>query len=114
MTTLYHNATDGLAGNDDAGQMSAWYVLSAMGFYPVTPGTPRYEIGTPHFDEMVLHPENGKPLHIVAKGAEAGAFYVRSVTLNGVRLDRTYLLHQEIVGGGELVFEMSKEPVAAE
>jgi predicted alpha-1,2-mannosidase len=114
MTTLYRNATDGLAGNDDAGQMSAWYVLSAMGFYPVTPGTPRYEIGTPHFDEMVLHPEDGKPLHIVAKGAETGAFYVRSVTLNGVRLDRTYLLHQEIVGGGNLVFEMSKEPVAAE
>jgi putative alpha-1,2-mannosidase len=62
---------------------------------------------------MVLHSENGKPLHIVAKGAEAGAYYVRSVTLNGVRLDRTYLLHQEIVGGGDLVFEMSKEPIAA-
>jgi predicted alpha-1,2-mannosidase len=113
MTTLYHNATDGLAGNDDAGQMSAWYVLSAMGFYPVTPGTPRYEIGTPHFDEMVLHPEDGKPLHIVAKGAEAGAFYVRSVTLNGVRLNRTYLLHSEIVSGGELSFEMSESPASA-
>jgi predicted alpha-1,2-mannosidase len=110
MTTLYHDAPDGLAGNDDAGQMSAWYVLSAMGFYPVTPGTTRYEIGTPHFDDLVLHPGNGKPLHIVAKGAESGAFYVKSVTLNGFRLGRRYLEQQEIVGGGELVFEMSKEP----
>jgi len=110
MTKLYRNAANGLAGNDDAGQMSAWYVLSAMGLYPVTPGTPRYEIGTPHFDEMVLHPGAGKPLRIVAKGAEAGAFYVKSVTLNGKKLDRWYLLQQEIVGGGTLVFEMSKEP----
>jgi predicted alpha-1,2-mannosidase len=110
MTTLYHDAPDGLAGNDDAGQMSAWYVLSAMGFYPVTPGTPRYEIGTPHFDEMVLHPENGRSLHITAKGAESGAFFVKSVTLNGKRLGSMYLLQKDIVSGGDLVFEMSKEP----
>ncbi len=110
MTTLYHNGPDGLAGNDDAGQMSAWYVLSALGFYPVTPGTPRYEIGTPHFDDVILQPGNGKPLHIVAKGAETGSFYIKSVTLNGVLLDRPYLLHSEILAGGELVFEMSKKP----
>ncbi len=110
MTKLYHDAPDGLAGNDDAGQMSAWYVLSAMGFYPLTPGTPRYEIGTPHFDEMVLHPQNGRSLHITAKGAESGAFFVKSVTLNGKRLERMYLLQEEIVGGGDLVFEMSEKP----
>jgi predicted alpha-1,2-mannosidase len=110
MTTLYRNAPDGLAGNDDAGQMSAWYVLSAMGLYPVTPGTPRYELGTPHFDDIVLHPPDGKPLHIVAKGAEAGAFYVKSVTLNGRKLTTTYLLQQQILAGGNLVFEMSKNP----
>jgi predicted alpha-1,2-mannosidase len=110
MTRLYLNTTGGLIGNDDAGQMSAWYVMSALGFYPVTPGTPRYSIGTPHFDEMTLHAGSGKDLHIVAHGAEGGKFYVRSVTLNGKLLDRMYLLHSEVVGGGELVFEMSDRP----
>jgi predicted alpha-1,2-mannosidase len=114
MTTLYRNTPDGLAGNDDAGQMSAWYVLSALGFYPVTPGTPRYELGTPHFDDIVLHTPNGKPLHIVAKGAEAGAFYVNSITLNGTKLNRTYLLQEELLGGGELVFEMTTKPAMAQ
>jgi putative alpha-1,2-mannosidase len=84
--------------------------MSAMGIYAVTPGTPRYAIGTPHFDEMTVHVAPGKSLHIVAKGAEAGRYYIRSVRLNGVRLDRWYLLHREVVGGGELVFEMSDRP----
>jgi predicted alpha-1,2-mannosidase len=112
MTRLYLNTTGGLIGNDDAGQMSAWYVMSAMGFYPVTPGTPRYAIGTPHFDAMTVRVGGGKSLHIVAHGAEAGKFYVRSVRLNGRLLDRMYLLHDEVVGGGELVFEMSDQPAA--
>jgi predicted alpha-1,2-mannosidase len=107
MTTLYRDSNDGLAGNDDAGQMSAWYVLSAMGFYPVTPGIPRYAIGTPRFDDMTLHVGSGKILHIRATGAEAGRFYVKSVRLNGTLLDRPWILHSEIVAGGELVFEMS-------
>jgi predicted alpha-1,2-mannosidase len=110
MTRLYRNTTGGLIGNDDAGQMSAWYVLSALGFYPVTPGVPRYSIGTPHFDEMTLHAGGGRSLRIVAHGAEAGKFYVRSVRLNGKLLDRMYLLHSEVVGGGELVFAMSDHP----
>jgi predicted alpha-1,2-mannosidase len=116
MTRLYRNTTGGLIGNDDAGQMSAWYVMSALGFYPVTPGTPRYSIGTPHFDEMTVQVGggnglHGKVLHIVARGAEAGKFYIRSVRLNGKLLDRMYLLHSEIAAGGELVFEMSDRPV---
>jgi predicted alpha-1,2-mannosidase len=90
--------------------MTTQYVMSAMGIYAVTPGTPRYAIGTPHFDEMTVHVAPGKSLHIVAKGAEAGRYYIRSVRLNGVRLDRWYLLHREVVGGGELVFEMSDRP----
>jgi predicted alpha-1,2-mannosidase len=110
MTRLYLNKTGGLIGNDDAGQMSAWYVMSALGFYPVTPGTPRYSIGTPHFDEMTVRTGSGKSLHIVAHGAEAGKFYVRSVRLNGKLLHRMYLLHTEVMGGGELVFEMSDRP----
>jgi predicted alpha-1,2-mannosidase len=110
MTRLYRNTTDGLIGNDDAGQMSAWYVMSALGFYPVTPGTPRYSIGTPHFDEMTVRTGSGKSLHIMAHGAEAGKFYVRSVRLNGKLLNRMYLLHSEVIGGGELVFGMSDRP----
>jgi predicted alpha-1,2-mannosidase len=110
MTTLYKNSEDGLIGNDDAGQMSAWYVMSALGFYPVTPGTPRYSIGTPHFDDVTLKAGSGKTLHIVAHGAETGKMYIASVHLNGVLLHRTYLLHSEVIGGGELVFEMSDVP----
>jgi len=111
MTTLYRNADDGLAGNDDAGQMSAWYVFSALGFYPVTPGTTRYSIGTPRFDDVTVRVGAGRTLRILAPGAEAGRFYVRSVRLNGKILDRTYLLHSEIAAGGELCFEMSDLPV---
>ena len=111
MTRLYKDSEDGLAGNDDAGQMSAWYVFSAMGFYPVTPGTPRYSIGTPHFDDVSVRLDGGKTLRILAPGAEAGRFYVRSVRLNGRVLDRMYLLHSEIVEGGELLFEMNDQPV---
>ncbi|OJV41125.1 MAG: alpha-mannosidase [Acidobacteriales bacterium 59-55] len=106
----YHNSPDGLAGNDDAGQMSAWYVISALGFYAVTPGTPNYEIGTPHFDDVSLALPVGKTLHIVAKGAESGKFYIRSIRLNGELLHRHFLRHEEIIGGGELVFEMSSQP----
>jgi predicted alpha-1,2-mannosidase len=110
MSRLYKNDPAGLTGNDDAGQMSAWYVLSALGFYPVNPGSPRYSLGTPRFDDVTVHTGNGKALHIVAAGAESGKFYVRSVRLNGMLLHRTYLLHSEITGGGTLVFEMSGTP----
>jgi predicted alpha-1,2-mannosidase len=110
MANKYHDSPDGLAGNDDAGQMSAWYVLSAMGFYPVTPGVPRYAIGTPHFDDMTLKLAGGKTLRIHAVGAESGKFYIRSARLDGVPLGRPWILHSEVVKGGELVFEMSDSP----
>ena len=110
MSKQYRDSNDGLAGNDDAGQMSAWYVMSALGFYSVTPGTPRYSIGTPRFDDLTVKVSHGRRLHIRAEGAESGKFYVRSVHLNGVLLHRMYLLHSEIVGGGELVFEMGDQP----
>ena len=106
----YKDGPGGYTGNDDAGQMSAWYVFSALGFYPVTPGTPRYQIGTPRFDRMTLHLPGGKALHIHATGAEAGAIYVRSVTLNGKPLHRWYLLHSEITNGGTLDFTMASTP----
>jgi predicted alpha-1,2-mannosidase len=110
MNREYRDTLDGLAGNDDAGQISAWYVLSALGFYSVTPGIPRYAIGTPRFDEVTLSLGGGKTLRIHAPGAEAGKFYVLAVRVNGKPLDRNYLLHYEIVGGGDLNFEMSSSP----
>ena len=110
MITNYANRPDGLPGNDDAGQISAWYVMSALGFYQVTPGVPVYQIGTPHFDDVTIAFKGGNDFHIHAKGAEAGAFYIRSATLNGRALRRAYLTHSEIVAGGELTFEMSRTP----
>ncbi|AFL89592.1 alpha-1,2-mannosidase, putative [Terriglobus roseus DSM 18391] len=106
LRTLYQDSPGGLQGNDDAGQMSAWYVFSALGFYPVTPGTPRYELGVPLFDDATVRLPNGHRLHIVATGASKGMFKVRKVTLNGRVLGRTYLLHDELVAGGELRFEL--------
>jgi len=110
LDTQYADTPAGLAGNDDAGQMSAWYAISALGFYPVTPGTPVYQIGTPLFDDAVIHLDGGKQFHIRAQGASVGKQYIRSVTLNGVALHRYWIKHSEIVGGGELVFQMSHEP----
>jgi predicted alpha-1,2-mannosidase len=110
MEKQYADTPGGLAGNDDAGQMSAWFVMSALGFYPVTPGTPVYEIGTPLFDDAVIRLDSGKQLHIRAVGASEGKQYIRSVTLNGVPLKRYWIEHSEITAGGELVFEMSSKP----
>ncbi len=112
MTKLYRDEDGGLAGNDDAGQMSAWYCMSAMGFYQVTPGVARYSIGTPRFDEMTVKLGGGKSLHIRALGAEAGKFYVKAVRLNGVKLDRLWITHAEVVAGGDLEFEMTVVPQA--
>jgi predicted alpha-1,2-mannosidase len=110
MDSQYKDSPGGLAGNDDAGQMSAWYVMSALGFYAVTPGTDRYAIGTPRFDDVTVALPGGKNLHILARGAESGSLYIRSVELNGVRLDRSFLRHAEVMGGGTLKFEMSRTP----
>ena len=110
MDQQYSDTTTGLAGNDDAGQMSAWYCFSALGFYPVTPGTTKYQIGTPLFDEATIHLPSGKQFRIRAAGAAVGKRYIRSATLNGVPLNRYWIDHSEILAGGELVFEMSADP----
>jgi predicted alpha-1,2-mannosidase len=110
MDTQYSDGTGGLAGNDDAGQMSAWFVMSALGFYAVNPGTPEYEIGVPKYDDATIRLDNGKQFRIRAAGTSSGKRYIHSATLNGVPLHRFWLKHSEIVGGGELVFEMSAEP----
>lgn len=110
LKTQYSNTPGGLAGNDDCGQMSAWYIFSALGFYPVTPGTTRYEIGVPLFDDIVLRLPHEKTLHIVAHGAASGKQYVQSVTWNGVVLDHSWVSHEQISQGGELVFMLSDQP----
>ena len=110
MDRMYRNNIDGLCGNDDCGQMSAWYIFSAMGFYPVCPGSDQYVLGAPYFKKMVVHLENGKDLVIKAPKVSARNRYVKWVKLNGKVYDKAYLTHQDICNGGELYFEMSSVP----
>jgi len=100
----------GLSGNDDAGQMSAWYVFSAMGFYPVCPGTPYYIIGSPSFPRMSIRLENGKTFTILAHNANKKNIYIQSAKLNGKEYDKNYFTHQDIVQGGTLEFQMGPNP----
>lgn len=110
VSELYHDRPNGLPGNDDAGQMSAWYVFSALGFYPVTPGIPAYEIGTPHFRHATLHLPNGKQFEIVAHNLSPRNYYIQSALLNGKPLNKFWLTQAEIVNGGVLELEMSGRP----
>ncbi|MGI4755954.1 MAG: GH92 family glycosyl hydrolase [Janthinobacterium lividum] len=106
----YLDAPDGLAGNDDAGQMSAWYIFSALGFYPVTPGIPAYELGTPLLPSATLHLDGGKTFRVRAEHAGSANPYIQSATLNGKPLERFWIRHSEILAGGELVFRMGPQP----
>jgi predicted alpha-1,2-mannosidase len=103
----YHARPDGLGGNDDTGQMSAWYIFTALGFYPVAPGSDEYSLGSPAVDGAVLQLENGKTFTIEAKDQSEKNVYVKKVTLNGQPLTRRYITHDEIMNGGKLVFYMS-------
>ncbi|MFD2888364.1 GH92 family glycosyl hydrolase [Chitinophaga cymbidii] len=110
MTTLYHNAPDGLSGNEDCGQMSAWFVMSAMGIYPVTPGSGTYALGTPLFDEVIIHLENGKQFSIKAKNRTTNNFYVQSVHVNSKPLNIAQIDHATIMKGGSMIFSMGNQP----
>jgi predicted alpha-1,2-mannosidase len=110
MEDQYRDGPGGLAGNEDGGQMSAWYVLSALGMYPVAPGVPVYELGTPVFEAATLHLSGGRTFTIRAPGAAAGRFYIQSARLNGKALRRPWIEHREILNGGELVFVMGAAP----
>ena len=110
LRSMYANESDGLCGNDDCGQMSAWYVFSAMGFYPVAPGSDRYYFGSPLLTSAVLHLENGKQLVIRASGQSRENVYVKEIRLNGEPLHRRYITHGELTAGGELEFVMSATP----
>jgi predicted alpha-1,2-mannosidase len=109
---LYGSDQYGLAypGMDDQGSTSAWYVLSALGFYTVNPASPEYMIGSPIFDEVKIHLGNGKVFAIVAKNNSDTNHYIQSASLNGKPLNRPWLSHADIADGGELVFEMGPTP----
>ncbi len=113
MQSQYKPTPDGLVGNDDLGQMSAWYIFTALGFYPVAPGSNQYVLGRPFVQRAVLHLPNGHTFTVVADGLSDANGYVQSVTLNGKPLDRTYLRHEEMMAGGELRFSMSSKADAA-
>jgi predicted alpha-1,2-mannosidase len=111
MRHQYHNGSAGLGGNDDAGQMSAWYLFSALGFYPVSPGADQYALGSPLVKEATLNLENGRTLNIKALNQSDKNVYVKSVTLNGKKLSDNFISHTALMNGGTLVFEMSSKPV---
>ncbi len=110
LETMYDDKPDGLSGNEDCGQMSAWYILSAMGFYQVCPGTPDYVIGTPVFEKVSIHLENGKDFIIRANNVSQTNKYIQSATLNGKLLLKSWFTHNDILSGSELVFEMGATP----
>ena len=109
-TELYHDSPDGLCGNEDCGQMSAWYVLSAMGFYPVCPGSGQYVIGSPLFDKVTIHLQNGKDIVINVKGQGRDNCYVHSLRLNGAPYDKAFITIEALKDGCTLDFEMSSKP----
>ena len=110
MDKLYSPLPDGYCGDEDNGQTSAWYVFSAMGFYPVCPGTDQYVLGAPLFDKITLSLENGKTFTIEAKNNSKEDFYVNKTMLNGKEFKRNYLTHAEILKGGKFLFEMTNKP----
>jgi predicted alpha-1,2-mannosidase len=113
MTTHYHNAPDGLSGNDDCGQMSAWYIFSAMGFYPVTPGSTTYALGSPLFEKATIRlqgPYKRGPFTVIAKNQSPENRYVQFVTLNGHELHEPFIRHSDISNGSTIVFIMGPRP----
>jgi predicted alpha-1,2-mannosidase len=110
MDTMYGASVEGLCGNDDAGQMSAWYIFSSLGFYPVTPGSSDYALGSPLVKEAKIHLENGKTLSITANNQSKDNVYVKSISINGKLIEGTSISHKDIMNGGKIIFEMSNQP----
>ncbi len=109
-TTQYADTPDGLVNNEDLGQMSAWYVFSTLGFYPVNPVSLQYVIGSPHFTESTIHMENGKTFKVIAHNASDKNIYIQSAKLNGKDYNLPYINHSDIVNGGVIEFEMGDQP----
>ena len=110
MDVWYGDGPLGIPGDDDGGETSSWYVLSAIGFYPVCPGSPVYEIGSPIFEKSVIRLADGKEFTIIAHHVSAQNKYIQSAQLNGKPLDRPWFRHSDLVGGGSLILEMADHP----
>jgi predicted alpha-1,2-mannosidase len=110
VNTMYHNTTDGLCGNDDCGQMSAWYIFSSLGFYPVCPGSNEYVIGAPSIDKATLNLENGKQFVITAQNLSDKNIYIQQIKLNGIPKKDFIIMHNDIMKGGTLEFVMGSKP----
>ncbi len=110
MDRLYTPHPDGYCGDEDNGQTSAWYVFSAMGFYPVCPGSDQYVVGTPYFKHVTLHLENGKTVTIDADNNSSANRYINRLTVNGAEYDKTYLTHTDLLRGAALRFDLSAVP----
>lgn len=110
LDTQYNTTANGLSGNEDCGQMSAWYVFSSMGLYPMNPASGEYEIGSPIFEKSTLNLPNGKTFEIEAENVSNKNFYIQSVTLNGKAFNKTAISHQEMLKGGVLHFVMGAQP----
>lgn len=110
LETEYLNEPGGLSGNDDAGQMSAWYVFASLGFYPVCPGTPYYILASPTFETATLHLENGKTFTLKAENASKEDIYIQQVSLDGKPYTHNYITHEDIMQGGVMTFVMGKKP----
>ena len=106
----YRNAPDGLSGNEDCGQMSAWYILNAMGFYQVCPGEPVYSIGRPLFEEVTIHLPGQKDFVIRTKNNSKENKYVQSILLNGKPLEQPFFTHSDLTAGGVMEISMGAEP----
>ncbi len=109
-TSLYSDQPDGLCGNEDCGQMSAWYILSAMGMYPVNPAAGIYVFGSPLFDRVEINLPGGNSFKIIAENNSSDNLYIQSVSLNGHAYKKSYISHDEIIKGGMLVFKMGNSP----
>ena len=110
LNELYNNSSSGYSGNEDCGQMSAWYIFSSMGFYPVNPATGVYDIGTPLLEEAVIQLPQGKTFTIKAPKKSSDEIYIQSVKLNGVKHESMFINHADIIKGGVLEFKMGKKP----
>ena len=110
MDTWFRDDLMGVAGDEDGGGLSAFYVFSAMGFYPITPGLPEYQIGSPLFSKITIRLNNGKTFTVIARNNSIENKYIQSATLNGRELTGTVLDHKDIAGGGTLILEMGNKP----
>ena len=107
---MYKPTIDGLGGNDDCGQMSAWYIFSALGFYPVAPGSDEYSIGSPLVKSALVQLDNGKTFSVEATNQSDKNVYVQKITLNGSAVNSPFIKHADIMNGGKLVFVMGPKP----